>query len=122
MDTCGSCGARLAPGIDWCPRCYAPIGSPDPADGVPQRIRLWYPSEKPVPPPVYSRIRGGTTTFGPVGRIGWTLAVVAGGAVSWFAFGPPPPFGLGLASSGWLPFFVLGPWVLRELWRRDRVG
>ncbi len=77
--------------------------------------------EDPGPPHVYSRWREGTTTFGPVGRVALTLGTVATGVVCWGVFGPPPPFGLGVASSGWLPYLVFAPVTLRAAWRKDRV-
>ncbi len=122
MKTCESCGARLAPAIDWCPRCYAPAESSyDPAEDTNGRVRMWYPPEEPASPPVYSRWQGGATTFGPVGRTAWTVGIAAVGTVLWFVLGPPPPFGLGVGMSGWLPYFLFAPWLLRETWRRGRI-
>ena len=126
VETCAACGGRLTADLDWCPRCYVPgesarapqthaSGRP----GFPLPF-IWRP-EDPGPPPVYSRWRGGTTTFGPIGRIVLTLGTAAAGAACWELFGPPPPFGLGLASSGWLAFVLLAPPILRSAWRKDRV-
>ena len=117
-ETCDACGARTAPDLDWCPRCYAPTVPPRQETLPP--IRMWYP-EEPVPDPVYSRWRGGTTTFGPIGRIGWTLGVSSVGAIFWMAFGPRPPFGFGIGSSAWAAYVFMGGWILRNIWRRDRV-
>ena len=86
MENCGRCGARLAPGSEWCNQCYATTA---PREATAQARGTFTPpfwiAEDPVPPPVYSRWRAGVTTFGPVGRIVSTIIVVAP-AVLWFIF------------------------------------
>jgi hypothetical protein len=73
----------------------------------------------PGPAPVFSRWRGGETTFGPVGRVLATLVlvvlVVLGAAFTMFGWGQVfiavyvPVAGLFLARQ------------LRHVWRKDRI-
>lgn len=63
--------------------------------------------------PVYSRWRGGTTTFGPVGRLSCTLAVLLLAA---FAVVSGDPFFMAI----WILF--VGPMILRSVWKRDRIS
>lgn len=120
MDTCAGCGGRLSPDLEWCPRCYARI-DPHARAPVPLHIRMVLPEDR-GPDPVYSRWRGGTTTFGPVGRLAITATVAGATAGCWVVCGPPPPFGLGLGSSAWLAVIIIVPPVLRAAWRKDRVA
>jgi hypothetical protein len=64
---------------------------------------------------VESRFRKGTTTFGPVGRISWTVGVVA-----------VPLFVVTFGSAGGIVFFliwctVVAPMALRDIWKKDWV-
>jgi hypothetical protein len=76
--------------------------------------------EKPVPAPVYSRWRGGTTTFGPVGRSAITVVIALVAAILTLSFGPPWALSIGLEL--WIAYFLLGGFLLKEVWRRDRVA
>jgi len=73
----------------------------------------------PDPLPVYSRWRAGPTSFGPVGRISITLVVGFFGWVTFYAFrfvdGPLVIGDVGIYAVG--AFFVL-----RHVWKRDRVA
>jgi hypothetical protein len=62
--------------------------------------------------PLYSRWRGDPTSLGPVGRIGWTLAVLL---VAAFAAVSGDIFFIGI---WWL---LAGPLVLRSVWRKARI-
>ena len=68
----------------------------------------------PGPPvvPVYSRWRGGPTSLGPAGRIGWTIAVLL---VAAFAVFSGDIFFIGI----WC--LLVGPLVLRSVWSRARI-
>ena len=60
-----------------------------------------------------SRWRKGTTTFGPVGRVSWTVVVVA-----------LPVFVLAFGGIGGLVFCavwcgVIAPMALRDIWKKD---
>jgi hypothetical protein len=67
------------------------------------------------PAPTASRFRKGTTTFGPVGRISWTLVIVVL-PVFVFVFG-------GIAGilfvAAWCG--VVAPMALRDIWKKDWV-
>lgn len=76
------------------------------------------PSARPVPAPpaqpvqpVYSRWRGGSTSFGPAGRILATVLVVG--------------IGLGLLLvdplSGIVWLVIAGPIALPSIWKRERI-
>jgi len=72
-----------------------------------------------VPPPVYSRWHEGTTTFGPIGRSAITALIAAIGAVLWLSFGPPWSLSIGLEL--WIAYIGIGAWVLKDVWKRDRI-
>jgi hypothetical protein len=63
------------------------------------------------PAPVYSRWRGGSTSFGPVGRIVATVLVIG--------------IGVGLlvgdlmSGAAWL--LIAGPLALPSIWKRERI-
>jgi hypothetical protein len=116
-ETCGSCGARMSEDIEWCPRCYTPRPAPAPEE-FPARLRMFYADEGPDPEPVYSRWHGGTTTFGPVGRVSITVILLLFQAFWWVV----------VSAAGVL--FVLGSyvistglsiWILIHVWKRDRI-
>ena len=120
MENCGRCGARLAPGSEWCNQCYATTAPHEAAAAetrAPILPSFWMP-EEPVPPPVYSRWHAGVTTFGPVGRILSTIIVVAP-AVVWFFVMKAAGFVFGL--TGFVGYCVVGVVVLRQIWKRDRI-
>jgi hypothetical protein len=107
--TCPSCGAALRSGTSWCGQCFAPV-----AAGVAAAA----PSARPVVEQelpayrTYSRWRKTTTTFGPVGRVLWTLGVVLLMALSLFS---QNPFAIAPLC------FVLPPLVLRSVWAKGRL-
>jgi hypothetical protein len=110
---CPTCGAATA-ADGWCPSCHGSgaLVLPPIAPNVPSTNRIVTDaqlkattSDRAVPG--RSRFRRSATTFGPVGRISWTLVLVtillasiAVGAV-WFAC----IYGL-----------IAMPWALRDLW------
>jgi hypothetical protein len=75
------------------------------------------PQQRPVAPPVptapvaYSRWRGGSTSFGPLGRIVATVLVVGIGVGALFA----DPL------SGIIWLVIAGPLALPSIWKRERV-
>lgn len=104
--TCRACGASLPPDIRWCTRCYAPVTefatrpvSPGGFVGTPRHDRddsgHW------------SRWEKTPTTFGPAGRLGGTIFIVA-----WLASGFSYTFVI-----FWLVELFLGGWLIRELWK-----
>ena len=102
--TCSSCGAGLAPAAAWCGQCFTPVGGPalPPAPVAAQQQHL----------PTYSRWRKTTTTFGPVGRVLWTVLVVLVMAMAVFS---QNPFAIGPLC------FILPPLVLRSVWAKGRL-
>jgi hypothetical protein len=119
--TCDVCGARLDPGAEWCGLCLARtdhrnLGRSGPAGATPS-LPLWHP-ESPLPSERYSRWRGGSTTFGPVGRIVATVVVV-GLSISGFLVVRAAQF---LGLTGWLAYDAVGLVILREVWKRDRIS
>jgi hypothetical protein len=75
--------------------------------------------QQPLPPPSasqppMSRFRKGATSFGPVGRISWTLFVVLL-PVFVAVFGG---FGGLIFLAGWGG--IIAPMALRDLWKKDR--
>jgi hypothetical protein len=129
MQTCHSCGAGLSPTLSWCGQCYAPKGHAAPAMVAATAVLAAGPAAgeaalmirpAPVLPPTVrrSRWRKTQTTFGPVGRVLWTFAlivpvplfVVAGVVGDLFAFG---------VAVIWA--FVIMPMGLRAVWRAGQV-
>lgn len=109
--TCASCGATTRSGASWCGQCFAPVTAAPPAASAPAG-RFVPPAAAPRADPVTSRWRKTDTTFGPVGRVAWTLAMV--GVLVVFVFSGNP--------------FAIGPWlllamplVLRSVWAEGRV-
>lgn len=132
MDTCRSCGARMTPDNDWCPQCYARAGAPPPAPSDPRVARpapmapagrAGWRVEKPDPLPVYSRVKGGETSFGVVGRVMLSIGVVILGALGYVVIignlGIPP----GISSiMFYLPVFgVVGGALWIRVWRPGRI-
>ena len=104
--TCSHCGAVTRAGAAWCGQCHAPFATA-------AAVGRWLPAAAPVTAPqVYSRWRGGPTTFGPLGRMSWTLMVLL---VAAFAIFSGDIFFMGI----WIVF--AGPMILRSVWKRDRI-
>jgi hypothetical protein len=120
----------LTPAATWCGQCYLPRGAVAiPAQGaapvVPQQGELSIMSgnrqqvaARPVVPMVKSRWRKTPTTFGPLGRVVWTVALVlplAPMIVGTVVGIIPCVIGLGI----WL--FIIMPWALRDIWRAGQL-
>jgi hypothetical protein len=126
METCHSCGATRSPTMSWCGQCYAPNGRATPTIAAPVAapatagVPALMIRPAPVLPPTVrrSRWRKTQTTFGPVGRVLWTFAlivpvplfIVAGVVGDFFAFG---------VAVIWA--FVIMPMGLRAVWRAGQV-
>ena len=90
MQTCPSCGARVAAELEWCNQCYVELRAAPAGDRYPLVRRLSRPnahswvrgytrSDHSAPPKMtheFSRWRAGATSFGPIGRLLLTLAVL----------------------------------------------
>ena len=109
--TCERCGALSRAGAEWCGQCLHPFDSP--ATFEAPAIHRHLPVTTLPKPVTYSRWRKGPNSFGPVGRVSWTVGVlaVAGLCVfsqDWFAIG------------GWC--LIGAPLVLRSVWTKARVA
>jgi hypothetical protein len=122
MDTCYSCGATLATDAEWCGQCYAlphraTVGTTGSATSLLSPVRA-APIATLPPTVVTTRWRKTATTFGPVGRVLATIALVVpclflivvgvlsgglelGGAVVWGV--------------------IVMPWGLRDTWRAGQL-
>lgn len=110
--SCPRCAAYLPPGAAWCGQCLHRLDEPAAESGAGR------PSEA-LPsvglPLLYSRRRGGVTSFGPVGRVVVTLLAIAPPLLMWQIGG------MTLAPFAAV-YCVLGlPLVLRDVWKRERV-
>jgi hypothetical protein len=110
------------PGATWCGQCFAATsgGAGTPAAATPRNPPVWQgPS---VPAPVALRAMRTTrwaktdTTFGPLGRVTATLALLVplvvmlvGGMADPFAWGGAAVWGV-----------VIMPWGLRDVWKAGR--
>src|SRR5580692_10800652 len=119
MEPCYACGASMSAETEWCGQCYAPRGR---ASSAPSSIMA---PTRPVPvvatlPPqvIKTRWRKTPTTFGPIGRVTATVALV----VPFIVF-----VVIGLLTGGLTIFgagiwgFVIMPWGLRDTWRAGQL-
>jgi hypothetical protein len=109
---CRSCGAPLPPDLGWCATCFTPV--------TPHAVRppIHEPGTyvgAPIESPRTSRWRAGPTTFGPLGRILCTLAIVA--MYPWWGLGGLNPLFL-WALMGWL---IMASVFLRSTWKPTRI-
>jgi hypothetical protein len=109
--TCRACGAELTGDVMWCVRCYEPVRHLTPrAPELASAPRLARGDLRPR-----SRWRGGTTTFGPIGRIAITIGVLL--FFPWGTIGNP------ITLVVYLPvYLLLAAAVLRSTWKRDLVA
>ena len=75
---CRGCAAPLSGDVRWCLRCYEPTRELTP------RAAVWEPGTFVDGPtvrgqwvPHWSRWEKTTTTFGPIGRVAWTIVVAS---------------------------------------------
>jgi hypothetical protein len=111
------CGAGLAAGAAWCGQCFRPAGStgevPAPAGG----FRPAAASPLPMPASRTTRWRKTSTTFGPIGRLVASLALVV--PFVFFVvtgFFDPIAWGGAVVWGG-----ILMPWGLRDVWKAGRL-
>ncbi len=101
---CSSCGALARADAAWCGQCHQPLSAPSRA--VPRQEPLRFV-------PTYSRWRKTDTSFGPAGRVAWTVAMALVAAMALFS---QNPFAIGPLC------FLLVPLVLRSVWAKTRVS
>jgi len=110
--TCSACGAWSRIDASWCSQCHAAFAVAAPAEAaVPGRF-VPRP-DAPLPPQIYSRWRKSDTSFGPVGRVSWTIGMTFFAALFIVT-------GNIFAAGGWC--FIAMPLVLRSVWSRSRVS
>jgi hypothetical protein len=110
VDQCQTCGASLSAELGWCGQCYAVRGAPAP--GSPTR-------HVPATPElarhvVSTRWRKTPTTFGPLGRVACTGALVV--PFLFFVVAGVITGGMTIVGAGIWGFIVM-PWGLRDVWR-----
>jgi len=125
MDTCRSCGARLAPDVGWCGQCYTPVAAPAPPASfvLTRRPGMAQPPREPAPAPHYSRFKAGATSMGWVGRSLTTLGVLAAAAFLYlYVF--PVAVGINDYRTRTLYLAIASPvilFVLGRVWRPSRI-
>jgi hypothetical protein len=72
---CSRCGAALPSDVRWCGQCLAPVRELTPRAPIHQGNFVDVPHHAGPNVPHWSRWEASATTFGPVGRVGWTLAI-----------------------------------------------
>jgi hypothetical protein len=110
--TCDGCGATARPDAQWCGQCYRSFldaRRPEHLGHGPQRT---VPQQLTARPAVHSRWRKSSTTYGPLGRMLWTLLVVLVAGLCWFSADP-------FAIAGWC--LIAAPLILRSVWSKSRV-
>ena len=131
MERCLVCGAELKPEAEWCGQCYAPRNTSHPAYRGPGAVdagsdyadpRFRQPAE--AHPVHYSRLRGGPTSMGAIGRfLTSVLALLLAGAVYMYVF----PVMLGESGPKYFLLYAVVAVpvmlaVLRRVWRPTRVS
>jgi hypothetical protein len=139
MQTCHACGASISAAAEWCGQCYAlpgraspsgsvsmPSASTSAAPSVMATHQLAGPSIMAAtrgvptlaPTMVKTRWRKTGTTFGPVGRLLATVALV----VPFLVFVVVGIFTGGLTIAGAVIWgFVIMPWGLRDTWKAGQI-
>jgi hypothetical protein len=109
--TCDACGATARVGAAWCGQCHRPFGADSGHETSGYRRHV--PPETVSRPEVHSRWRKSPTSFGPVGRILWTVGVLLVAGLCWFSADP-------FAIGGWC--LIGAPLVLRSVWAKARIA
>jgi hypothetical protein len=99
--SCSSCGAAMRTTATWCGQCYASVAA-----------SRFVPAVDKVALQTIIRWRKTDSSFGPVGRVSWTVGVVLVGGMALFSLDP-------FAIGGW--WLIAAPLILRSVWKRARV-
>ena len=106
--TCRHCGATLPPSVRWCGLCQKPVLEFSPREPVHAGNYVCNVRVEAR----YSRWRASPTTFGPVGRVLATLAVILMG----------PWTGISMFSILYVPVWImLATMILKQVWQRQKV-
>ena len=135
MKPCPNCSASVADDLAWCNQCYASLARPaetvppTPPDERPLWVRTGAPTTRLETHTEFSRWRGGATSFGPVGRILLTIAVLLMLAIGYpilrgliFTIGGMDVPGVGFMTMYAVVAVPCGLYLLSRVWKRERVA
>jgi hypothetical protein len=112
---CPNCQAAIADGAKWCPQCYARFDEPVEAIEEPAKEVAHPETYRPPPRTQWSRWRAGAMTFGPVGRVVASLALL----IPFYFFFYAGVLGI-VGMAMWI--FIVMPAALRSIWKRTRIN
>jgi hypothetical protein len=105
---CRACGAPLPADVRWCTLCLEPVRELTPRAAVHTGDFVGELHDEPR----YTRWRAGPTSFGPVGRIVATVAVILMG----------PWTGVSMFTILYVPVWImLSTMILKEVWQRQKI-
>jgi hypothetical protein len=119
MEPCYACGASMSADTEWCGQCYAPSARASTAPSsimAPTRHVSAPPALQPLV--VRTRWRKTKTTFGPVGRVIGTFALVI--PFVFFVVAGILTGGLTIFGAGIWGFIIM-PWGLRDVWKAGQL-
>lgn len=108
--TCTSCGAQARPDATWCNQCHEGFAPAQEAVVPGRLVPLVHP---PRPDQVWSRWRKSDTSFGPVGKVSWTVGMTLFAVLFLWS-------GNIFAVVAWCGLAM--PLVMRSVWARARVS
>lgn len=124
---CVRCGAELRETARWCPVCYRRVLDVDGNELLEELHRLstdlgwWVPPKnltRPAPPPAYSRLRAGPFSFGPWGRVGMTLLILA---ILYVPYSVITAGHVAIDVVGTVVLLAFASIPLRHVWGRHRI-
>lgn len=118
METCHACSATVSVDADWCGQCYAPRGRAGSSPAILTAPTRHVPIETLQPQIIKTRWRKTKTTFGPVGRVLATLALVI--PFVFFVVIGILTGGLTIFGAGIWGFIIM-PWGLRDTWKAGQL-
>ena len=128
MENCSNCGAKLAPGAEWCGQCLAPA---KPSASEPEMSGYLRANLRPTAPPVdmtFSRWKAGPESSGPVGRGFLTILLIIGVFVGYFLAQGGMVVTVGMqipAPSSYVMYAILAIplsfWGLKTIWKKARI-
>lgn len=102
MANCRNCGALLAPRAGSCRKCH-----------YVDRLRPDLPGRQVMPKPVYSRWKGGPTSFGPVTKVILTVGILAAAPLGGY---------LAFQILFFISYIPIAGLILWGIWRKQQVG
>jgi hypothetical protein len=114
---CQQCGV-LAPGGRWCARCLKQLSARE--GSIDEDVARSLRNARTVS--VYSRVRAGPVTFGPLGRVLWSVVPVVVSYVAvrnvYRSMGEVTVAFYGVMA---VPVLLIAGYFLAQVWKRDRV-